>query len=217
VSDVEWIDPFSLPQTPLERKGELPDMSGIYFAIVDSEILYIGKSTDLQQRWQAHHRLKQLKSYGNVILAWCLLADLEEYDLDQLEAACIEYFKPLLNGMAMPPEFVKVGVKDKLIRNIPNEVVEELERRAKDMGMQFGTYVRLLLIHTATRQPRSMIKEWATATTRIPRDQERHEEGTASMTERDRYQLAVDAGTVDQYYEDLRREAFRRDEQRKEE
>lgn len=92
---------------------------------------------------------------------------------------------------------------NKLIRNIPDEVVEELERRAKDMGMQFGTYARLLLIHAA-RQERSAIKEWAST-----RD-------TPSMPERDRYQLAIDTGTVEQYHEDLRREAFRRDEQKEE-
>ncbi len=50
---------------------------------------------------------------------------------------------------------------NKLIRNIPNEVVEELDRRAKEMGMQFGTYARLLLIHAVVRQEKSTIKEWA--------------------------------------------------------
>lgn len=98
IIDVELIDPFSLPLVTLEEREKLPKVCGIYFAISKAEILYIGKSVDLRYRWRNHHRTYQLQTYGNVIIAWLDLSDLEGQGLEHLEGECILRFKPLLNG-----------------------------------------------------------------------------------------------------------------------
>jgi hypothetical protein len=106
--------------------------------------------------------------------------------------------------------FEKKGeAMNKLIRDIPDEAVEELDRQAKEIGLKFGTYARLLLIHAAVRKDTSTIQEWAAKRFAHPREQQ---EGSSPLTERDRYQLAVESGTTESYHDHLRREAFRRDE-----
>ena len=96
----EAIDLNSLPSVELESKSELPEQSAIYFAI-DSQgaIQYIGRSSNLKNRWINHHRFNQLKSLGGVRIAYLFL------DLDLLpsvEKALIEWFKPALNNSDSP-------------------------------------------------------------------------------------------------------------------
>jgi DNA-binding Xre family transcriptional regulator len=102
---IEQINPFSLPSVRLEDKNKLPKDAGIYFVIANAEILYIGKSINLQQRWLSHHRTNQLQSYGEVIIAWFTFMGQENKDLDELEEKCIEYFNPSLNNIDVPKEF----------------------------------------------------------------------------------------------------------------
>ena len=90
----ELLDLSTLPSVNLELKAQLPTESAIYFAI-DSQgvIQYIGKAINVKQRWANHHRLNQLKSIGNIRIAYLFVdADL----LLTVEEALIQWFKPLL-------------------------------------------------------------------------------------------------------------------------
>jgi excinuclease UvrABC nuclease subunit len=54
--EIKRINPFTLPSIGIEQRTKLPDLSAVYFVIFGDEIIYIGKSVNLYQRWLAHHR-----------------------------------------------------------------------------------------------------------------------------------------------------------------
>lgn len=59
-----------LPSMPLERHKALPKCAAIYIAYKHStEILYVGRSVDLQKRWIDHHCYAQLTTIGEVQIA----------------------------------------------------------------------------------------------------------------------------------------------------
>lgn len=119
----ETLDLSALPSVALESKSDLPNQSAIYFAI-DSQgvIQYIGRSMNVNQRWQGHHRAKELKSLGGIRIAYLGLdADL----LPEVEAALIKYFNPCLNRSALD----KTGMVQLII-----EVEEDLKKTLKDLA-----------------------------------------------------------------------------------
>ncbi len=95
---LEQIKPFDLPSLPLSRKGELPEISAVYFSLSEQgEILYIGQAVNLKNRWLNHHRLKELVAQIHPVrVAWIEVQ--EESALTPLESALISHFNPSLNG-----------------------------------------------------------------------------------------------------------------------
>ncbi|MEO1558851.1 MAG: GIY-YIG nuclease family protein, partial [Cyanobacteria bacterium J06632_19] len=70
------INPLDLPSVTLLEKHKLPQLPAIYFAIAESgEILYIGRSINIANRWLRHHRYSELKEIGNVRIAWLSCSD----------------------------------------------------------------------------------------------------------------------------------------------
>ena len=98
----ETLDLSSLPSIPLTSRSDLPTQSAIYFAINSLGIIqYIGRTANLRQRWQSHHRFNQLSAMGEVRIAYLFLdADL----LPNVEEALIAWFKPCLNGVEVSQE-----------------------------------------------------------------------------------------------------------------
>lgn len=95
--DLKEIKPEYLPSTPLSVLKALPVSGGIYFVISESEeILYIGRSRNLQRRLRGHHRLAQFKKASDVRIAWLGISD--DSLLPDIEAALILYFSPTHNG-----------------------------------------------------------------------------------------------------------------------
>ena len=63
-------------------------------------VLYIGRTKNISQRWLGHHRKADVAQWDNVSISWL------EFDgsidlLDEIERACIEHFRPILNGRAV--------------------------------------------------------------------------------------------------------------------
>ena len=113
------INPLDLPSVPLLEKHKLPQTSAIYFAIAKSgEILYIGRSINIANRWNGHHRYSELKEIGNVRIAWLSCDD--ESLLPQIEEAMIKHFLPCLNHTLVKQPKTKVDKPyvDKLIKII---------------------------------------------------------------------------------------------------
>ena len=91
------INPLTLPSLPLTERHRLPNLPAGYFAIAEAgEVLYIGRSKKLAARWGVHHRYVQLKTIGNVRIAWLHFSD--ESLLPEIEEALIKYFLPTLNS-----------------------------------------------------------------------------------------------------------------------
>lgn len=94
--DLSTINPFNLPSLPLEQCRKLPNYSGIYFVLSASDdILYIGCSANLQERWIVHHRYQQFQEIGNVRISWLQVQDASQVNV--IEQELISYFNPLLN------------------------------------------------------------------------------------------------------------------------
>jgi len=92
----ECIDFSALPSLPIEQRKNLPNTSGVYFVIDSSgNVLYIGRSSNFQQRWIKHHKSDELQKLTNISLTWIEVS--ETSSLPEIEAALIEWFNPPLN------------------------------------------------------------------------------------------------------------------------
>ena len=95
VIDVNGLNPFNFKSITIEDRDELPEESGIYFVIDNSNIYYIGMSKNLQQRWYSHHKQAALDSFTNLRIAY--LDCLPKHYLKNIESTLIKHFKPRLN------------------------------------------------------------------------------------------------------------------------
>lgn len=134
IVNIEQIDPFSLLSVTFEKRAELPIESGIYFVILDTKILYIGKSINLRNRWAGHHRAKQFNALGDIKIAWFTPPNLEEGDLEELEEICIEHFSPPFNGEVIPDRFAVVDPALSLL----GEKIKQNRKQRGITGEQMG-------------------------------------------------------------------------------
>lgn len=92
------INPLALPSVAMSQADELPPARAIYFVLDGNEILYIGQSIRLNQRWdfsRSHHILPKLFKRTSWRIAW--LECSEDTLLDGIELALIDHFNPPLN------------------------------------------------------------------------------------------------------------------------
>ena len=137
------VNPLALPSLPLTEKQNLPRLPAIYFALGNSdEILYIGRSKNLAARWNVHHRYTELKTIGNVRIAWLHCSD--ESLLSEIEEALIKYFVPPLNRTPNPNP--KVTPK-----NEKTEKLIEIVKLARG-DLSFSAFGRLLGVSGAAVQ-----------------------------------------------------------------
>jgi hypothetical protein len=94
----EQINPFDLPSVPLEKLDDLPNISAIYVANSGEEILYIGKTTGIQQRWVSHHRFPSIETYPQTRIVWLDVGRVTTHQLSSLEGRFIERWGKTLNS-----------------------------------------------------------------------------------------------------------------------
>lgn len=87
------IDVTTLPSVGVADARLLPECPGIYFVILDGEVIYVGKSKNLNARWKSHHRLYQARDIGATIA----YLSVPEKDLAETEESLIEIFLPRWN------------------------------------------------------------------------------------------------------------------------
>jgi len=134
------INLSTLPSVPLKDRSQLPQSSGIYFAI-DSlgTVQYIGRTNNLNQRWTQHHRHYQLSEIGLVRIAY-LTADIDL--LPSIEAALIQWFNPVLNGSdikASPGSKIRISVC------VDSKTKNDLDRLAKIRKRSLSNLIEVLL------------------------------------------------------------------------
>jgi len=128
----------------------LPDTSGIYYAVKDNRVLYIGKAINLRLRWagSSHHQKTKLLRMGGVVLFYRLVG---EHRLLLEEAKEIQLFNPLLNQQRPNPSLYDRG----LVR------IDSIARDAFwtfVLGMSIALPVTLFLVYDSklpTPQPNS--------------------------------------------------------------
>ncbi|MBO1059487.1 MAG: GIY-YIG nuclease family protein [Aphanizomenon flos-aquae CP01] len=97
---IETINIFELPSLSLLDKDRLPNCTAIYFVFDSkSQLIYIGRTVNLLERWKAHHRFNQLKRFNRknpINISWLTCSsDIE--NLSNLENQFIKLYKPPLN------------------------------------------------------------------------------------------------------------------------
>ena len=95
--------PFELSKLPsvnLLEKDTLPTCAAIYFVTnISGQILYIGRTVNLVERWKEHHRFNQLRRLNRQVpirINW-LTCSRDIKTLIRLEEEYIAYYKPALN------------------------------------------------------------------------------------------------------------------------
>jgi hypothetical protein len=135
------INPIELPFESIPNRNLLPKASGIYFVINDlEEILYIGKSTNIQSRWQGHNISADLDNPKKCKVSYLEIKDTDLYQIYELEKYFIEKFQPKLNINSSP----RVEIF-KQINNFNSQLIS-----AKDAAIKLGV---------SDRRIRAMIKE----------------------------------------------------------
>lgn len=136
-----------LPFVALQNRQQLPSEPCVYLAIGrDEQVLYVGKSENLKQRWRNHQQYQVLSAMEEVKIAY-IKADTEL--LSSLESALIQWYKPPLNingkevrgiaalrekaGLTQRQLANLVGVTESTIRNLERNRngVEQIERIVK--------------------------------------------------------------------------------------
>lgn len=91
---------LNLEKVDLKNKHLLPEYSGIYYVLDESNIVwYIGKAKNLKKRWngKAHHRLYQLSSQSRKKF-YIYYKKLSFINLDEEEKKLIAQYRPHLNS-----------------------------------------------------------------------------------------------------------------------
>jgi hypothetical protein len=93
-----------LPSIPYTRRGRLPDVPGLYFAVIDDDyVAYVGISTtSIRQRWAAHNRKRSILELGTVRIAF--VAENDTATLRAMEREAIAALAPPLNTQHIPPK-----------------------------------------------------------------------------------------------------------------
>lgn len=96
------INPFDLPYVSLSFRQALPTISSIYFVIQNGiEIIYIGQSENLKNRWKNHDKLPAIRKLGgDNRIAWLKT---DKASLAEIEAEFISRYKPSLNIAVYTP------------------------------------------------------------------------------------------------------------------
>lgn len=84
-----------LPCLAVQEYKSLPKFcKGLYFVVQNKEIIYVGASSNIKQRWYSHPVIKKLDC-GDMKIAWFPVDDGEL--MYYFESKLINYFKPRLN------------------------------------------------------------------------------------------------------------------------
>lgn len=119
-------DILFLPSVPMAKLDTLPPKPGLYFVLSpENQLLYIGRSINLQQRWGSHHRKKQTTAAEGAV--FYLEVDAET-DMDVLEEELIQLLHPLWNQEPIPDDCRSDGsrAKKQISVRIDPEVYDQL-------------------------------------------------------------------------------------------
>lgn len=83
-----------------DNRTLLPKLPAIYFVLQDEEIIYIGQTKNLVDRWRRHHIINQLTGLsGKISIAWLQFED--GTLLSVIESFLITALEPRLNGQGV--------------------------------------------------------------------------------------------------------------------
>lgn len=89
-----------LPSLAFEHRRDLPIISALYF-VLDNQmnIMYIGQTGNLRDRWKSHHRALQMEG-GGYRIHWKVIAN--EQQRLKGERQSVKFFRPPWNRSEIP-------------------------------------------------------------------------------------------------------------------
>lgn len=105
--------PKNFPYVRLDDRANLPKIAGVYFALQGEDVLYVGQSYNIRQRWERHHKTAQLEDIGGITIHYIKS---DGRSLFQQEAEWMNFCRPLLN-LAGPRYYPQPVFED--LREIP--------------------------------------------------------------------------------------------------
>ena len=135
------INPFSLPSVLLQNKDLLPARGAVYFVIDANEILYIGQTKNLYNRWRSHHKQPEISDSNQILIAWL---ECDEPQRTPLELELIKLHKPRLNGVRTDKQPVSFVLPEFLATQI-KALADQEQRSVNDLLLSLIT--RGLLAH----------------------------------------------------------------------
>ena len=94
----------TLPYLKLADRQRLPECAAIYFASAREQVLYVGMTTNLRNRWLNHHRLPQLEAVNEQCEVKLFWLSCNQNQLKELETQYIEHYCPTLNQTEVPKQ-----------------------------------------------------------------------------------------------------------------
>jgi hypothetical protein len=84
-----------LPQVTWRDRALLPDEPGLYFVLVGTDVLYVGRSGRLRTRWNQYPLRCVFEQVGPFSVAFQLIEDIDT--LKATEKAVVRALRPLFN------------------------------------------------------------------------------------------------------------------------
>jgi hypothetical protein len=98
--------PADFPSVTIDRLNELPEIEGIYFAMQDDEVLYVGQSRNIWNRWKNHHKTDDLYLMSGIRVHWL---ESDGRPLLVQEREWIDYCHPPLNRNVVCVKIIDAG------------------------------------------------------------------------------------------------------------
>ena len=125
----------------LSNKRCFPKISAIYFAFVGEELIYVGRASNLQNRFKNHQKFKNM-NHEIILIRWLPTQNLE------IEPCYIKKFRPLLN-IAIYENTVPLKSKNKSLMNLKNNnkvrygiaIPAHLENKADALKPYFSAFI----------------------------------------------------------------------------
>lgn len=148
--DLSTFQVGKLPSLPLAQRQVFPDCPAIYFALSESgDLLYVGRTRCLIQRWKDHHHFGALTCIGGVRIAWMKLQECQHL-LPEIERALIRHFRPPLNG----PHYCFPKKTERLPIPRDPELWARVRRASEFLGLSTSDFIRRALAKEVDRLAR---------------------------------------------------------------
>lgn len=123
-----------LPAIKLSEKSNLPNCAAIYFVSNNQgQVIYVGRTVNLVERWREHHRYNQLKRLNRktpITIRWMTCSN-DVKTLTELENEFIKLYKPPLNWSKVVSPVKRITPSEVALR-------QSLQQLAKFNTMIFG-------------------------------------------------------------------------------
>lgn len=98
--ELQGFNHLALPSIPFNFKQKLPDLCGVYILYSNTDVLYVGQSVDIQNRWKKHDVEGKLIVNGQIPVTLNLRIGWMEVPsplLDFVEIYLIGLLRPVIN------------------------------------------------------------------------------------------------------------------------